>query len=325
MSNNYQPANAPRPPRRHRPSLFWPIVLIVSGILFLLSNLGYLPNPSWGLLWRLWPVILIALGLDVLIGRRSLAGAIISGILVFMLIGGVVLAVFFARNIPLLADLASSPTVEQEFVSYPLEDIEQAIVSIDFTSQQGKLTALDDSPKLIEGDIDYYGDLIFDVETNNELATVELDSIRSAPVFDIDFGDNDRAGMWDVKLHPGVAYDLNLDGGSGGLTLDLSDLTVMGFKLDQGAGAIVLSMPKQSTFSGEMDSGSGGMRIELPENVGMRVILDGGSGAFRAGDRFILVSGDPDDGIWETENYDEADYYIDLEIDQGAGAISIGE
>ena len=322
MSNNYQPANAPR---KHRPSLFWPIVLILSGVLFLLSNLGYLPDPSWGLLWRLWPVILIALGLDVLIGRRSLAGAIISGILIFVLIGGVVLAVFFARNIPLLADLAKSPTLEEEVVSHPREDIEQAVISIDFTSQQGKLTALDDSPNLIEGNIDYYGDLIFDVETDDESATVELDSIRSGPVFNVDFGDDDRAGMWDVALHPSVAYDLNLDGGSGGLTLDLSEMTITGFKLDQGSGAIVLSLPEQSTFSGEMDGGSGAMRIELPDGVGMRIILDGGSGAFRTDERFILVSGDSDDGIWETESYDEADYRIDLEIDQGAGAISIGE
>ncbi len=324
MSNqNY--TNAPHPPRRRIPSLFWPIVLIVAGILFLLSNLGYLPEPSWNLLWRLWPVILIALGLDVLIGRRSIAGAIISGILIFLLIGGVVLAVFFARNIPLLANLASSPTLQQDFVSHPVDDIEQAVVSIDFAAQQGKLVALDDSPNLIEGDIDYYGDLIFDVTEVGEGAEVELDSIQSAPVFDIDLRNEPAVGMWDVALHPSVAYDLNLDGGSGGLTLDLSELTVTRFDLDQGSGAIVLSLPEQSTFFGEIDGGSGGVRIVVPETVGLRVILDGGSGAFRTDERFVLVSGDPDDGIWETENYDDADYQIELDIDQGSGAISIRE
>jgi hypothetical protein len=63
----------------------------------------------------------------------------------------------------------------------------------------------------------------------------------------------------------------------------------------------------------------------MPDTVGLRIILDGGSGAFRTDERFVLASGDPDDGIWETENYDNADHQIELEIDQGSGAISIGE
>ena len=322
MSNQNQTTNAPRPPRRHRPSLFWPVVLIVSGILLLLSNLGYLPEPSWSLLWRLWPVILIALGLDVLIGRRSLAGAIISGILIFLLIGGVVGAVFFARNIPLLADWARGPTLEQEFVSHPLNDIEQATVSIDFTTQQGELTALDDSSHLIEGDIDYYGDLISDVTPDNGAVAVELVSVRSTPLFNTSFG-GARSGTWDVALHPSAAYDLDLKGGSGRLTLDLSELTLTGFRFDQGSGATELSLPSAGTFSGQIDGGSGGLYIVLPEEMEIRIFLDGGSGAFRTDEHFTLVSGEPDDGIWESENYDAADNRIELDIDQGSGAIRI--
>ncbi len=324
MSNQYPSGNAPRPPRRHRPSLFWPIVLIMSGVLFLLSNLGYLPEPSWGLLWRLWPVVLIALGLDVLIGRRSLAGAIISGILIFVLIGGTVLAVFFARNIPMLADWARGPTLEQAFVSHPLNEIEHASVVIDFATQLGELTALNDSANLIEGDIDYYGDLIFDVTPENGSVTVELDTVQPTPIFNTDFGGS-RAGTWDLALHPAVTYDLSLDGGAGTLTFDLTALTLTNFHFDQGAGAVALSLPEASSFSGQIDGGSGSLRLIVPQDVGLRVYLDDGSGTFRTDERFVLVSGDPDDGIWETENFDNADYQIELEIDQGAGSILIEE
>ncbi len=325
MSNNQSPANAPRPPQRHTPSLFWPIVLIVSGILLLLSNLGYLPEPSWNLLWRLWPVILIALGLDVLIGRRSVAGAIISGVLIFVLIGGVILAVFFARNIPLLADLARRPKIEHESISHPLDDIDTASVNIDFSSLRGRLTSLDDSPNLIEGEIDYHGSLIFDVTTDDERVMVDLDSVGTTTVFNFNFDEEDR-GVWDVGLHRDVAYDLNLDGGSGQLTLDLSELSITDFEFDQGSGSTELSLPERSSFSGKIDGGSGRLHIQLPDDVGLRVELDDGSGAFRTDARFVLVSGDPDnDSIWETEDYDNADYQIDLEIDQGSGSIVIEE
>jgi len=52
--------------------IVWPVVLIVVGVLFLASNLGYL---NWGQLrsflatW--WPVILIAIGVEQLIRRRK--------------------------------------------------------------------------------------------------------------------------------------------------------------------------------------------------------------------------------------------------------------
>jgi hypothetical protein len=300
--------------------LFWPIVLITSGILLLLSNLGYLPEPSWNLLWRLWPVILIALGVDVLIGRRSVAGAIISGVLIFILVGGVVLLVFFARNIPALADLARAPDMETTTISHPLDDLEAADVMIDWSHQRGTLSASEDSPNLIEGSIDYYGDLTFEVEESANRADVVLDSHRN--VVGISFGGLPDAGDWDVALHPDVDLDLDLDGSSGRLTLDLRELSVTDFMLDVGSGAVEVTLPHASSFEGDIDGGSGRLEIIVPENVGLRVVLDDGSGNLRTDDRFVLVSGErDDDGIWETENYDTADYVIDLEIDQGSGAL----
>ena len=44
-------------------SLFGPIALIIVGSALLLANFGYLEIDS---LWRLWPVVLIALGLNIL-------------------------------------------------------------------------------------------------------------------------------------------------------------------------------------------------------------------------------------------------------------------
>jgi len=84
---------------RRPPSVFWPLLFIGAGVLLLLSNLGYLPSQSWDALWRLWPLLLVALGVDQLIGRHSMIGAIFSALFVLMLIGGVVVVVLFAPNI----------------------------------------------------------------------------------------------------------------------------------------------------------------------------------------------------------------------------------
>jgi hypothetical protein len=39
--------------------VFWPATLVVMGLVFLASNMGYLPTQFW----NLWPVILIVVGL----------------------------------------------------------------------------------------------------------------------------------------------------------------------------------------------------------------------------------------------------------------------
>ena len=54
------------------------------------------------MLWRFWPLILVAVGIDVLFGQRSALGAIISAFLVLMLIAVVGGAVFFADQLPFL-------------------------------------------------------------------------------------------------------------------------------------------------------------------------------------------------------------------------------
>jgi hypothetical protein len=43
--------------------VFWPLTLIVMGLIFMASNMGYLPREFW----NLWPLILVIVGLGGLI------------------------------------------------------------------------------------------------------------------------------------------------------------------------------------------------------------------------------------------------------------------
>jgi len=315
----------PRAPRhrQERRSFFWPIVLIGFGVLLLLSNLGLFPESGWAVLWRFWPVALVALGIDVLIGRRSLGGAIASGILILILAGMVIGLAFFAEQIPALVDLAQPAKLQSRHVEYPLEKVESAKITIDWNSAPGYLSALEDSSNLIEAGIDYRGELAFRVTNTNSRAEVVLDSYFQGVTFG-QWNFDDRDAKWDVKLNPGVAYDLWMDTGSGSCDFDLNRLRVEYLHLDSGSGSIQLKLPAASSFDGELNTGSGAVTITLPESVGMRVTLNSGSGSFQPGERFTLVSGERDgDGVWETGNYAGADYKIDLVIDQGSGSIRI--
>jgi len=317
------PLYEPRRPRRRRPpSVFWPLMFVSAGVMLLLSNLGYLPWQSWGVLWRLWPLLIIALGIDLLIGQRSVIGAIVSAVLILVLVSVIVLVALFAQNIPGLSDWIEPLEFRTEHVEYSLQGVERAEVYIDWTSMPGYLSALEDSPNLIEGDVDCVGELTFDVSVGGGRADVKLDS-RGSWFGVWSFGDQSDK-RWDVGLSPDVPLDLTLDVGSGPCDFDLAGLQVSALVLNVGSGPIDLVLPSVSTFEAQIDSGSGPLTIVLPGSVGARVELDSGSGPFSPDERFELVRGKSHgDGTWETDNYRAAEHTITLEIDQGSGPISI--
>jgi hypothetical protein len=293
--------------------------------MLLLSNLGYVPWSSWNVLWRLWPVLLIALGVDVLLGRRSMAGALVSGLLMIVLIGGAIALIFFAQNIPMLAEWSEPAEWQVEHIEAPLDGVRQAAFDIEWTSVPGYLGVLEDSNNLIEGDVAYSGELVFDVRERKDGVEVTLDHSPLPGVWLGPFHPGPREeDRWEVWLSPDVPLDLTLDSGSGRCDFDLSALQVDGLYLDVGSGTVDLALPSDSSFEAKIKGGSGQLTIALPRQVCARVDLDSGSGAFKPDDRFVLVDGERgDDGVWETENCRSADYRIEFEIDQGSGRIVI--
>lgn len=61
-----------------------PIVVIGFGLIFLSNNFGLLEWNILDVIKRLWPILLIAVGLDLVIGRRSIWSAILA--LIFLLV-----------------------------------------------------------------------------------------------------------------------------------------------------------------------------------------------------------------------------------------------
>lgn len=53
-----------------------PLLLIGVGIVFLLSNLGYIAPVSARAVLQLWPLLLILIGVDILLARRSPVAAL---------------------------------------------------------------------------------------------------------------------------------------------------------------------------------------------------------------------------------------------------------
>ena len=83
--------------------IFWPLVLIAIGTLWLLGNYGVISDLNLSVLLRFWPVLLIALGLDLIVRSRwPIAGNLIALATVTLM----VVAVIFAPRMGLAAPQA---------------------------------------------------------------------------------------------------------------------------------------------------------------------------------------------------------------------------
>jgi hypothetical protein len=296
-------------------------VLIGAGVIFLLANLGYLQTENvWAVLWRFWPALLILVGIDVLFGRRSTLGAVISALLGVAVVAAIIALVWFAPRIPALSGLQTSPELRSERVTQSADGISEAEIVIDVGGATFRLDELEESASLIEADVSHYGVLKFDVNKRGDRAEVEMDVSRPNPVLWF----SDKRETWDVGLSRDVDLVIDLDAGSGRYDVDLSGLQVSELRFDQGSGETSLVLPSRGEVDCSIDLGSGELDITLPEGVEARVDLDKGSGDFRPGPQFHLVRGrEEGSGVWETDNYGSADDRVSIEMDMGSGDVSI--
>jgi hypothetical protein len=65
-------------------NLFWPVMFIGAGLMWALVRLGALQLSQLALLINLWPLLLIAAGIDIILGRRMQWINLIMGVLVVM-------------------------------------------------------------------------------------------------------------------------------------------------------------------------------------------------------------------------------------------------
>jgi hypothetical protein len=302
-------------PYRRGPDLFWPIILIGAGIIFLLSNLGVITGNPWPIIWNLWPVLLIVIGLDILFGRRSMLGGLIGAALALLLVIGVIFLLILQPNLPGLSFGGNDLHVSHN--SAPLGSVQSAGVSIDYGSGSNRLYALGDSDQLVDANINYYGNLTFDVSASNNQATIQIDSHNSGVFFGT-FGGGEKQ---DIGLNTRPVYDLNLSLGSGGADLDLSKLNMSGGRIDVGSGSVALRLPSTGKFTLRIDGGSGSLNIRVPSSLALRVEYDHGSGGFSASSRLKTFG----DGVFETDGFSAAQNAITLVVNGGSGSISVSD
>ena len=289
-----------------------PLMLILAGSVFLLNNLGLVSWSVWGEVWRLWPLIPIAIGLDMILGRRSPALSLI-----------VVLGVIAAG----VGILYSNGGFEQGLetgstsVDVSLDGARRADVTIDFGAGDLFLSSLETgSAQLASGTLIHSGSRgAPDIDSDLDGDTLQLDIKQRSGGFW--FGGDRVRSNWNIKLNPMVPLDLNVNAGASKANLDLGQLMVSSLDLDVGASDTTVIFPaKRQSTSVKIDAGAAHVRLVIPNGVAAQIDASSSSASSVNVDSRFTQRGDK---VYETESYATDERKLTIELDAGAASIDI--
>jgi hypothetical protein len=294
-----------------RPSLVWPLILIGAGVLFLLQNFNLLPPGTLAALIQLWPILLILLGLDMLIGRRSTLGAVVMLLIgVLVVAGALTWAALRANRLPL---------AQTQALIQSMREVDSATITLDFKVGDLTVSALNDSVYLMEGTAQNgSGESVQQryavAGSTGQLKLTQLQSALVIPFLAV----NDPRTVWDIHLSPQLPLTLDVDTGVGRARLDLSELQLTELNLNTGVGQTEVIFPGAGAMRASLNTGVGEVTITLPENLPTRLTIDSGLTSVRVPSRFAR-SGD----VYTTADFSTTEAYLELALDAGVGSVTV--
>ncbi|MBI9043335.1 MAG: hypothetical protein JEZ06_02545 [Anaerolineaceae bacterium] len=220
-----------------RSNVFWGILIIVIGFLFLLNSMNILRIDVWVLIW---PLVLISAGLWFL-----LAPVIFKG-----------------------------KELETQSLNLPLEGTNKAFVQIQHGAGTLNIKDSSETNTLLNGT--FVGGLDHHIERSSDITSVKLKIPTDAwwtrmPAMGFE------GHRWDMEISPAIPLELDIDSGANESFLDLSKLVVKKLSIDTGASSTRVLMPEQAgeTFT-EIKSGAASVRLHIPENVACKIEVESG-------------------------------------------------
>ena len=252
-----------------RRGLVFPILLIAAGLLLLLNTLGILDWSLWSLLANLWPIILIAIGLDAIIGRRSAAGSLVVAV--------ITLALIFGSVMYLNAGMITSPDGTTHTISQPLDGATRARVELKAGAGAMQLNPLPESNQLIAGIVRLRSDRELEQSFNLDGDTADYRLVSPGSTVLVPGLPGANAETWDLQLNQVVPTDLTVATGAGESTLHLERMNLTDLGVNVGVGVTTVNLPERGRYAADIKGGIGPMHLRIPKGMAARIQANSGS------------------------------------------------
>jgi hypothetical protein len=290
-------------------SYAWPAILIVTGVIALVAETGAISGDRLLRLADLWPLILIAIGLE-LVNRRVLQGSrrhLATALIVLLAVGGAV--AYVAVRGPV------SDSTQTMDTSAAAGSLNQA--TLDVNAGAATMT--------VEGSTALGSDLYrAHIEYSGTKPTISLDrttgNLRIFKNNDFSFFAN-RRFVLDLQLNSAVPWNVTANTGASNDTLKLSTVKVGSIALNAGASRTDITLGRPTGIVPiSVDGGAITLRLHRPIGSEAFVHVSGGAVNLDADGRQLHGVGDES---WQSAGYDGASDAYHVEISGGASNVTL--
>ena len=289
-------------------SLFLGLIILSVGIFYLCKNYGWLPENLNLEILRLWPILIIAVGLSLLNSRGFLSKTI--GFIIFLIVITITSFIIFygVKN-------DTKPILNEN--PFKIERSEKTnYSSVVIKSGVGKVNITGGSEELADGNLrSNISNLKIDNDTSSEKQKLSLEVESKDRIELLSEVKNDLT----VKLNSELPTDISLNLGVADSKLDLREVLVNNLDIEIGVASLDLIMGDRAEMAKvNLRSGLSSVKISLPGNVGSKIIIKEGFSSKQL-KNFEKI----DDETYQTSNYDEAEKKIEIDLDIGLSRLEI--
>ena len=311
----------------NRGLLFWGLALVTAGATALAVQQGYVDRDVVADAWRLWPVILIAIGLSIVLARTPFA--VLGTVLAALILGvGAGALVTVGPSVACTGNVPSDLTMESGTFSG-----DAAAVNLDFNCGDLNVALADGSGWTAGTASDGSREIV--VEAGG-------DSLEVSATDEEGFNWDGGKQRWDIGLGADTTYDLeisanaasvNLDLAGGtferlqidpnaaSLSIDLSGASVADFDMSMNAGSSEIQTDAETALAGRFTMNAGSFELCVPDGAALRITVADSNFTFshNLDDSGLTRSGD----TWTSDAFDGADRFVDLRLEGNAASFTL--
>lgn len=227
--------------------------------------------------------------------------------------------IFIALGAWILWGALHRPNFAPETLVIPFEGGERVRIKLQYGA--GKLTVHGDpgAADLVVGN--FSGGVEHTVRQEGELTMVTLRSPMPQPVLGPwNWWDGAQHRKWSVGLSDRVPLELELETGACDAHLNLGPLPVTRLRLQTGASSTTVRLPERAGYTQvRIEAGAASVEVRVPEGVAARINARGGLASITVDTARFPRSG----GVYQSPDYDEAPYRVDIDVETGVGSVDI--
>ncbi len=235
------------------PRIFWGILVIAAGLIFLASSFGLF---SAKLAWNLvWPISLVMVGFWIILN----------------------------------ATVWRKKAIAVEHFTIEKQDIRSAMIEIHHGAGSLEVAPCQDDALLVEGACS--GGVDQRSAVAGEHAHIELHP-RNVDSWDGGWAFGTRGLEWKIGLNPRVPTDLTVKYGANHARLDLSKLNIQKLKIEAGATDTHIKLPEQGgMMKVKIAAGAASIVLQVPESLEAQLHFNSGVSTRRLDEKRFIPNG----------------------------------